>query len=219
MDVLKFLSICYKSTEGVKDETSLVYENTNTGDSFQGIIIESYYGTFCSKIITSFGTFRMRRYSSSNENTPIEEYIKSRIQYKILIERNYSRSTGEIGPFYLVTHIDGVPMAHDDTDGFNYLNWCQYIKPNPEGSKEFAAFIKDCMIRGIIDDKCGYIERMNLYPTDYKNMVQDLLKGVEYPQYRNFSFWNEYFHIFGFLHEKKLLVFKFPSPDISDSTA
>ena len=203
MDVLKFLSICYKS--GAK---SLVHENANVRESFQGIIIESYYSIFCANITTKFGQFRVRAGESSQTNDQIEEYIKSRITYKMIVTLDECSKTGCVGPFYLVTHIDGEPIEHASVDGITFKTYGLYIQLRTGYPDEFAALVEDCMKRRQIDDTCGYIERLIMYPDEYSEMVEDLVKGLEYPQYRRMPRENKYFHMFGLLFDRKLLTFK-----------
>jgi len=205
MEVLKFLSICYKSIENIADK-SCIHENACRRESFQGIIIESYYGIFCANITTKFGQFNIS--SGGSSNTSIEKYIKSRITYKMIIPLNESRQTGCIGPFYLVTHIDGEPIEHAPIDGITFDTYGLYIPQNSGSPDEFIALVEDCMKRGQIDDTCGYIERIIMYPTEYNEMVDDLVKGLEYPQYRRMSMKNKYFHMFGLLCDRKFLTFK-----------
>jgi hypothetical protein len=206
MDVFKFLSICNKSLDGVK-ESSRVYENASCKESFQGIIIESYYSIFCSSITTPFGLFHMRKGGSGDTNPAIEAYIKSRITYKMIIPLDQCVKTGCIGPFYLVTHIDGVPIEHGNVDGITLNTYYKYVQRNSGRPEAFAVMIQDYMKDGLIHDKGGYINKLLANPCVYPDIVEELLVGLEYAQYNRKMNSNIYFHLFCLLDQKKLLIF------------
>lgn len=203
MDVLKFLSICYKAIEG-EGGNSLIYEGASCRESFKGIIIESYYGIFCNNITTRYGEFHV---GCLSQNHRPDEYIKSRITYKMIIPMKECRKTGCIGPFYLVTHIDGEPIEHGPVDGITFETYGNYIQQNTGYPSEFAAFIEHCMKRGLIKDTGGYIDKFLANSETYEEMVAELLVGLDYPQYKNFKRYNELYHLFTLLHEKKILEF------------
>ena len=207
MDVLHFLSIAYKAYEG-STLNSLVYDGASLTETFNGIIIESYYGIFCAKIITRFGVIRISG-DGCGKDKPIEDYIKSRITFKEIIQMNYCNKTGCIGPFFLVTHIDGIPVEHDNLEGINYETYYKYITRIPftdRSVSNFPGYIEDCMKRGLVKDTAGIIDRL-ADPDYYPEAVLHLAKDIPYKEYRGRLVKDIYFHIFGLLHQKRMLLF------------
>lgn len=206
MDVLQFLSIAYKAYNGAPLK-SLVYEGASLREKFNGIIIESYYGIFCSKIITRFGVIRISYGGCLSDFEPVEEYIKSRITYIEIIKKNSCRNTGCVGPFYLVTHIDGILVPHDNVEGITYETYYKYVTRSPSGVNEFPAYIEDCIRRGIIKDSMGIIDRLLVEPEYYPEAVSRLIAGIEHSRYHARLKDNMFFHIFGLLYENRALLF------------
>jgi len=206
MDVLHFLSICYKAYE-VSPLVSNVADGASLSETFNGIIIESYYGIFCGNIITRFGKIHVSGGGCSLYDPPIEDYIKSRITYKEIIKKEYSYNTGCIGPFYLVTHIDGIPIENDNVEGITIDNYYDYVKRANGEVNQFPAYIEDCVKMGIIKDKMGIIERLLVEPEYYPTAVREVIEGLEYKEYHGMLNKNMYYHIFGLLHRKRLLLF------------
>jgi len=204
MDVLHFLSIVYKAYDGVP---SLVYEGATLREKYNGIIIESYYGIFCSRIVTKFGTIRI---SYSGCDNPIKGYIQSRITYQQIIELDSCLKTGCVGPFYLVTHIDGLPIEHDNIDGITYKTYYKYITRIPfslENVSEFPVFITDCIQRGFIKDKLGIIDKVLVDPDYYPTAVLELIEPIENKHYHGVLDKNIYYHIFALLYQRQMLIF------------
>ena len=206
MDVLQFLSVVYKAHDG-SPLKSLVYEGASLREKFNGIIIESYYGIFCSKIITRFGVIRISYGGSLDEFIPIEKYIQSRITYKKIIDVNSCRETGCVGPFYLVTHIDGIPVENDNVEGITIETYYNYVYRSPSGVNEFPAYIEDCMRNGIIKDSMGIIDRLLAEPEYYPDAVLRLIAGIEHSRYHARLKNDMFFHIFGLLYQNRALLF------------
>jgi hypothetical protein len=206
MDVLQFLSIAYKAYNGSPLKT-LVYEGASLREKFNGLIIESYYGIFCSRLITRFGVFRISYGGSLDDFKPIEEYIKSRITYKEIIKKNSCRETGCAGPFYLVTHIDGIPVENDNVEGITYETYYNYVYRSPSGLNEFPSYIEDCIRRGIIKDSMGMIDRLLAEPEYYPEAVTRLIDATDHPRFHARLKDDMFFHIFGLLYQKRALLF------------
>lgn len=200
MDVYNFLSIVYKAYEPT-ESAAILHQNVNSRESFNGLIIESYYGIFCNKIITRFGNIRVSDYATKEEYDTIDKYIKSRITYKMIIED----VSGNYGPFYLVTHIDGIPVENNYVDGINCKNFYQYIKNNPDGRTQYLEYITDIIKQGLVKDKSGIIERLLVEPEYYSEAVKLLIKDLPNPEYFAVLDVNIYYHVFGLLARKKLL--------------
>ena len=204
MDVLHFLSIVYKAYDGSALST-LVYEGASLRENFNGILIESYYGIFCSKIITRFGIIRISYGGCLSDFKPVEEYIQSRITYREIIKKNSCRNTGCVGPFYLVTHIDGILLDHDDVEGITYETYYKYVSQD-SGVNEFPSYIEYCIRCGRIKDSMGIIDRLLVEPEYYPDAVIRLIAGLN-PRYHARLKDNMFFHIFGLLYEKRALLF------------
>jgi hypothetical protein len=200
MDVYNFLSIVYKAYEPT-ESTAILHQNVYSRESFNGLIIESYCGIFCNKIITRFGNLRLSDYATSKDYQTIDEYIKSRISYKRIIKV----VSGNYGPFYLVTHIDGIPVENDCVDGINCKNFYQYITNNPDGRTQYPEYITDIIKQGLVKDKSGIIERLLVEPEYYPEAVKLLIKDLPNPEYFEVLDVNIYYHIFGLLSRNKLL--------------
>jgi hypothetical protein len=204
MDVLRFLSIVYKAYDGV---SSLVHEGASVKEKYNGIIIESYYGIFCSSIITRFGRIRIL---DSGCDKPNQDYIPSRITYKKIIELNSCTKTGCVGPFYLVTHIDGIPIEHDNVDGITYNTFYNYVTYTPfslENVSEFPGYITDCIQRGFIKDTLGIIDKVLVDPEYYPTAVLELIEPLANKHYHGVLDKNIYYHIFTLLYQRQLLIF------------
>ena len=206
MDVLQFLSVVYKAYDG-SSLTTLVYEGASLREKFNGIIIESYYGIFCSRLITRFGVIRISYGGSLDEFIPIEKYIQSRITYKKIIDVNSCRETGCVGPFYLVTHIDGIPVENDNVEGITIETYYNYVYRSPSGVNEFPAYIEDCMRNGIIKDSMGIIDRLLAEQEYYPDAVLRLIAGIEHSRYHARLKNDMFFHIFGLLYQNRALLF------------
>ena len=203
MDVLNMINIVYKAYES-SSLTPVLYQNVGSNESFNGIIIEGYYGIFCSYIITRFGRLRISNGGTLQEISLLDEYIQSRITYKVIIDTQRSKY-GVFGPFYLVTHIDGIPIENDDVSGITYDNYGFYIKPNPEGRNQYPVYIEDCIKNGLIKDKGGILDRLLAEPEYYKDAVGILVEGLENRSYFEVFDENIYYHIFGLLCRTKRL--------------
>jgi len=206
MDVLHFLSIVYKAYEGSSLPT-LVCEGASWREKYNGILIESYYGIFCSKLITRFGVIRISYGGCLDDYKPIEDYIKTRITYKQIIEKDSSPKTGCVGPFYLVTHIDGIPVLHEDVEGITYGNYYNYVTRTPPDVSKFPEYIEDCIRNGFIKDSLGIIDRLLIDPSYYAEAVLELVKPLEYKQYHGRLSKQMFFHIFGLLYQRRKLLF------------
>ena len=202
MEVYNFLSIVYNAYKPT-DTAAILHQNVYSRESFNGLIIESYCGIFCNKIITRFGNIRVSDYATSKEYQTIDAYIKSRISYKNIIEVE----SGNYGPFYLVTHIDGIPLENDCVDGINCKNFYQYIKNNPDGRTQYPEYIRDIIKQGLVKDKSGIIDRLLVEPEYYPTAVREVIEGLEYKEYHGMLNKNMYYHIFSLLHRKRLLLF------------
>ena len=189
-------------SKGVK---TLVYEGA-WREKFNGIIIESYYGIFCARLITRFGIIRISYGGCLSDFEPIEEYIKSRITYKEIIKEDSCPKTGCVGPFYLVTHIDGIPIEHDDIEGITYETYHRYVTRITSDISEFPSYIEDCVRCGHIKDSLGIIDRLLVEPEYYPNAVLRLIDKID-PRYRAKLKDNMFFHIFGLLYENRVLLF------------
>jgi hypothetical protein len=200
MDVYNLLSIVYNAYKPT-ESAAILHQNVYSRESFNGLIIESYCGVFCNKIITRFGNIRVSDYATSKEYKTIDAYIKSRITYKKIIEVE----SGNYGPFYLVTHIDGIPVENDCVDGINCKNYYQYIKNNPDGRTQYSEYITDIIKQGLVKDKSGIIERLLVEPEYYSTAVKLLIQDLPNSKYFEVLDENIYYHIFGLLARKKLL--------------
>ena len=136
--------------------TPVLYDNVNSYESFDGIIIESYYGIFCSSLITRFGKLKISNGGTLDDYEIIESYIKSRITYEQIIGVT-TISGGCYGPFYLVTHIDGCPVKNAEISGESYYTLYKSIQRNVGGRDQYAAYIEDCIKQRLIVDKEGIL--------------------------------------------------------------
>jgi len=205
MDVLHFLSVVYKAYDGSRLKT-LVYEGASLREKFNGIIIESYYGIFCHKLITRFGVFRISYGGCLSDFQPVEEYIQSRITYREIIKKNSCRNTGCVGPFHLVTHIDGIPVEYDNVEGITYETYYKYVSRD-SGVNEFPAYIEDCIRRGLIKDSMGIIDRLLAEPEYYPDAVLRLIGATDHPRFHARLKDDIFFHIFGLLYVNRVLIF------------
>jgi len=183
--------------------TPVLYQ-INTYESFSGIIIESYYGIFCSSLITRFGKLKISSGGTLDDYKLIETYLKSRITYEEIIGVTKIHN-GAYGPFYLVTHIDGVPVKNAEISSGSYYTLYKSIKPNPSGRDQYAACIEDCIKKRVITDKEGILERMMLEPEYYPTAVDLLVKGLPNPDYFRILESDMLFHLFVLLSRKKIL--------------
>jgi hypothetical protein len=198
---LKMIRLIYDAYEP-SPLTPALHQNVNSYESFSGIIIESYYGIFCSSLITRFGKLKISDGGVLSDYKLIESYIKSRITYEPIIGVTIIHK-GHYGPFYLVTHIDGDPVTNAIVSGESYETLYTYIKPNVGGREQYAAYIEDCIKQRLIVDKEGILERIMAEPDP--TAVAVLVKDLPNPDYFGILDDNMYFHIFGLLCRKKLL--------------
>jgi hypothetical protein len=187
--------------------TPVLYDNVNSYESFNGLIRESYYGIFCSSLITRFGKLKISDGGTLDDYERIESYLKSRITYEQIIGVT-TINHGRYGPFYLVTHIDGVPVINAEVSGKSYYTLYNSIQRNVGGREKYTAYIEDCIKQRLIVDKEGILERIMAEPEYYPTAVAILVKGL--PMYEHFPVLEKeesdiYFHIFGLLVRKKLL--------------
>jgi hypothetical protein len=186
--------------------TPVLYDNVNSYESFDGIIIESYYGIFCSSLITRFGKLKISDGGTLDDYERIETYLKSRITYEQII--GVTIHHGCYGPFYLVTHIDGFPVTNAEVSGKSYYTLYKSIQRNVGGRDKYAAYIEDCIKQRLIVDKEGILERIMAEPEYYPTAVAILVKGLPMSDHIAILEKEEsdiYFHIFGLLVRKKLL--------------
>ena len=208
MDVLRMIEIIYTAYEQSHLDTA-IYQNVNNRESFQGILIESYGTTlFCDKLITPFGMLRVCSDGCTRELKEVEKYIKSRISYRKVLDVLDNKYHGCVGPFYLVTHIDGVPVQHASLKGFTYDSYSTFIKPNLKGRDEYPVFIEDCIRKKMIRDKRGILDDLILEPDTYPSFVKYLAEGLEYQFYAEVLCEDKLFHIFELLLRKKMLRFQ-----------
>jgi hypothetical protein len=207
MDVLRMIEIVFAAYEKSNLQTD-IYQNVNNRESFQGILIESY-GTslFCDKLITPFGMLKVFRDGCIHELKEVEKYIKSRISYRKVLDVLDNKYHGCVGPFYLVTHIDGIPVEHASLKGFTYDTYSTFIKPNMKGRDEYPSFIESCIRKHLIRDKRGILDDLLLEPDTYPHFVKYLAEGLEYQIYAEILCEDKLFHIFGLLLRKKMLLF------------
>lgn len=207
MDVLRMIEIVCAAYEQSQLHTA-IYQNVNNRESFQGILIESYgTGVFCDKLITPFGMLRVFNGGCTHELKEVEKYIKSRISYRKLLDVLDNKYHGCVGPFYLVTHIDGEPIAHASLKGFTYDSYSTFIKPNMKGRDEYPNFIEACIHKKIIRDKRGILDDLLMEPDTYPDFVKYLAQGLEYQIYAEMLCEDKLFHIFELLIRKKMLLF------------
>jgi len=207
MDVLRMIEIVSAAYE-TSDLQTAIYQNVNNRESFQGILIESY-GTslFCDKLITPFGMLRVSNGGCTHKLKEIEKYIKSRISYRKVLDILDNKYHGCVGPFYLVTHIDGEPVKHASLKGFTYDSYSTFVKPNIKGRDEYPTFIESCIHKRLIRDKRGILDDLMLNPDTYPSFVKYLAQGLEHQIYAEMLCEDKLFHIFGLLLRKKMLLF------------
>jgi len=198
------LTVIYDAYE--PSELTPILSQINSYESFDGIIIESYYGIFCASLITRFGKLRISNGEIGDECKPIERYLKSRITYKGILGVT-TINQGCYGPFYLVTRIDGVPVKNAEVSGESYKILYSYIKPNVVGREKYADYISYCIHQRLISDKEGILERIMAEPDYYSTAVALLVKGLPNPDYFALLENNIYYHIFVLLVRKKWLHF------------
>jgi len=196
------LEIIYEAYE-LSPLKNRIYQGVNTSESFQGIIIESYYGIFCSTVITKFGKIKIR---DGNDNTTITDYIKSRITYRTVLEKISDQRIGVIGPFYLVTHIDGIPLEHEPVNMMTPDTFYDYILTNKEGRIQYSEFIHDCMNKKLIRDTEGIIDKLLFKPESYPELVQYLVEGIQL-EYPYMLYEDKTIHIFELLLRKHMILF------------
>jgi hypothetical protein len=201
------LEIIYKAYESTGLNNS-IYQNVNSRESFKGIMIESYgRSLFCDKLITPFGMLQVASGGTTQELKEVERYIKSRIRYIKLLDILDSKYYACVGPFYLVTHIDDVPIEHDSVEGLTYNTYSTFVVPNHKGRDEFITFIEDCIRQKKIRDKKGILDDIMAEPDTYPAFVKYLSEGLEYQIYAEMLCDDTLFHIFGLLSRKKMLLF------------
>ena len=205
MAFLKMFEIIYEAYE-LTELNNRLHQGINILESFNGIIIESYYGIFCYTIITPFGKIKVSG-SQCDDDKVISEYIKSRITYRVILEKIINKNVGCIGPFYLVTHIDGVPIEQESVDMMNCEKFFEYIIPNKTGREEYSAFIRDCMDKKLIRDTEGIIDKLLCNPDTYPDLVQYLAEGLESYTFANVLCKDTTIHIFSLLLRKHMIVF------------
>ena len=196
MDVLRMLRVVTETLD-----MSRISESVNSLESFQGIMIESYYDIFCSRIHTKFGRIEVTHGTADKK----EDSIKSRITYHVAIERISNNQVGVIGPFYLVTHIDGIPVVNTSIDGLTPKTFGDFVMPNKEGRAQYSEFILDCMNKKLIRDTEGIIDKLLFKPESYPELVQHLAEGLEYPAMILCK--DTTLHIFHLLLRKNMIVF------------
>jgi len=198
MDILRILRIV---NEAYDMAPNLIHYGVNTAESFQGIMIESYYGIFCSRIHTKFGSIKITYTQASKE---IEDTIKTRMTYSVAIDRISNHHVGCIGPFYLITHIDGIPVTNTSIDGLTPETFGDFVMPNKEGQKQYSEFISDCMNKKLIRDTEGIIDKLLHNPESYPELVEYLAEGLEYPPMLSK---NTTLDIFNLLLRKHMIIF------------
>ena len=202
MDVLKMLEIIYEAYD-LSPLKNRLHQGVNRTESFHGILIESYYGTFCSTIITPFGKIKV---SGNDDDKAIVDYIKSRITYRIVLEKISNNRVGCIGPFYLVTHIDGVPIEHQPVDMMTPETFYDYIVCNKDGTEQYSEFIIDCMNKKLIRDTEGIIDKLLFQPDSYPDLVHYLAEDLDPLMYQTLVTYKT-LHIFSLLLLKEMIVF------------
>jgi hypothetical protein len=202
MAFLKMFEIIYEAYE-LAELTNRLYQGINILESFNGILIESYYGIFCYAIITPFGKIKV---NNGNDDKVISDYIRSRITYRVVLEKIFNKNVGCIGPFYLVTHIDGVPIEQELVD-MTHETFFEYIIPNKNGREEYSAFILDCMNKKLIRDTEGIIDTLLFKPESYPDLVKYLAEGLESYTFANVLSKDTTIHIFSLLLRKHMIVF------------
>jgi hypothetical protein len=196
------LEIIYEAYELTTLKNRL-HQGINKGESFRGIIIESYYGIFCYSMITPFGKIKV---SGVDEDKAIDDYIKSRITYRVVLEKISNNRVGCIGPFYLVTHIDGMALDHEPVTMMIPDTFYAYIVTNKDGVEQYSKFILDCMNKKLIRDTEGIIDKLLCNPESYPLLVQHLTEGLEYT-FANVLCKDTTLHIFSLLLRKSMIVF------------
>jgi len=204
MAFLKMFEIIYEAYE-LTELNNRLHQSINILESFNGIIIESYYGIFCYTIITPFGKIKVSGSHCPGDEV-INDYIKSRITYRVMLEKIIIKNVRSVGPFYLVTHIDGLPIEHDSVD-MTPETFYEYIIPNKNGREEYSAFIRDCMDKKLIRDTEGIIDKLLCNPDTYPDLVQYLAEGLESYTFENVLCKDTTIHIFGLLLRKHMIVF------------
>jgi hypothetical protein len=144
---------------------------------------------------------------TTKELKEVETYIKSRIRYIKLLDILDSKYYACVGPFYLVTHIDDVPVKNDSVEGLTYETYSKCVVPNHKGRDEFITFIEDCIRKKTIRDKRGILDDIIAEPDTYPAFVKYLAQGLEYQIYAEMLCDDTLFHIFGLLSRKKMLLF------------
>jgi hypothetical protein len=207
MDVLRMLEVIYSAYESTELKNA-IYQNVNSRESFQGIIIESYgRSVFCEKIITPFGTLHVSNGGTTDEIAAVQARIKTRIQYIKLLDVLDNKYHGCVGPFYLVTHIDDVPIENASVKGLTYDTYSTFVVPNLKGRDQYLTFIEDCIRKKMIRDKRGILDDIMEEPDTYPSFVKYLAQGLEYQIYAEMLCEDKLFHIFGLLLRKNMLVF------------
>jgi hypothetical protein len=157
--------------------------------------------------MTPFGMLQVANGGTTEELKEVEQYIKSRIQYIKLLDILDSKFHACVGPFYLVTHIDNIPVENDLVEGLTYETYSKFVVPNHKGRDEFIRFIEDCIHQKKIRDKRGILDDILAEPDTYPAFVKYLAQGLEYQIYAEMLCDDTLFHIFGLLSRKKMLLF------------
>ena len=207
MDTLRMLKVLYSAYE-TSELKNTIYQNVNSRESFQGIIIESYgRSVFCEKIITPFGTLHVSNEGTTDEIAAVQSRIKSRIHYRMILDVYDNKYHGCVGPFYLVTHIDDVPVENACVKGITYDTYYKYVVPNLKGRDQYPTFIEDCIRKKMIRDKKDILDDIMAEPDTYPSFVKYLAEGLDYQIYAEMLCDDKLFHIFGLLLRKNILVF------------
>ena len=118
-NVFKIITILTKAYDNVDTFGVKSYYHGHLGSSFacygskSGIIIESYYSSFISKIYTPYGSIRATGdcayYGSCKK---LNDYLHTHFTMVEIAKSESNNITGCSGPWYLLTHIDNIEIDH-----------------------------------------------------------------------------------------------------------
>jgi len=181
-NVFKIIAILTRAYDQLEKYNFTCWYHGHLADGFStlstksGIIIESYYGILISKIITPFGSIKVSGSSSYSSNSTILEYLHSRIKMVEIAPKESSHENGCYGPYYLVTHIDGVKIYHANINKYLSINQ-MFIKNIIQKhdyyfvKNQFNKQIERLMNEGKITDTYDIISRFILDKSFYDDAV------------------------------------------------
>ena len=205
-------SITYGYTSQYHGHIADGFSSLNTKS---GIIIKSYYNTLISKLITPYGSINVTGCCSYKfGNNTLNDYLHSRITMKLIAEYEHNEY-GAHGPYYLVTHIDGILIEYPELPKYKSIDLLykgnisynlQYNFIKILFDKQIERLIKSNKIMDTQNILSRYIEDKDFYDEAVSFLLANLKSSV--PRHIYINLYNtNYAFIFKLVLECHIQIF------------